>query len=128
MPKRSEPSYETIFSGLAPTATTTERLSALGEIGLTAVQVCVAVHVTDRALRNWKNNSSVPSAQHLERLDDLRTVMSLLIFEKRLPAERAAQWMCSRLIQPPYERPIDILSTDPHIVIAAASAVNKSVE
>jgi hypothetical protein len=112
---------ECALPGLSPISTTQERIAALLEIGLPAVELRTAIGgVSEATIRNWSEHATVPRNGAIRALDDLRTCV-VALHEAGLEGERAVGWLTSRNLGKWLrgERPIDMLAVDPLLVLAA---------
>lgn len=111
---------------LAPTATVRERLDAFRELGLTVSHVAIALDVTEAAVRKWYGASRPAlSASSQRSLDYLRLTLFELLRRYASEPERAASWLTSlnpQLGLEPARAPLELLPTDPQIVVALAIA------
>jgi hypothetical protein len=101
---------EVIDKGLEPTASTQERVFALGEIGLTQADIAYAVEAQPVTVARWSQErfAGKDAWKGAEKLDDLRCVMGKLML-KGMEPERACRLMHSRMEAPPHERPLDLI-------------------
>ena len=109
-----------ILEGLKPTSTVEERLHALRKSGIPSTLIAKVLGVSESSIRNWYSGYAKPKTEAYERLDDIRTTMQMLTEGGNLPPERATQWLNSREEEPPFDRPIDIIATNPDKVFELA--------
>ena len=108
--------------GLAPTATTRERIEALLAAGLPPARLREALGgVSEATIRNWMSqDASVPREPATRALDDLRAAM-VALRQVGMDNERAVAWLTSRNLDGwlAGARPIEVIASDPLAVLAA---------
>jgi hypothetical protein len=98
-------------------------IPALKSIGITDSMISQAIEVTEATIRNWASGRTQPRSDEVrDRLDDLRTVLQVLI-EGGESIEDAVEWLKSRENASPYDRPIEVISRLPEKVIKQAGQV-----
>jgi phosphoribosyl-ATP pyrophosphohydrolase len=110
----------TVLFGLQHPNKTSECIASLKETGLSFRMIARATDVSEAAVRNWAAGTHRPRAQAFNKFDDLRFTMLVLTQETGLSFDDAVDWMTSRETVPPWERPLDIISSNPEKVIKAA--------
>lgn len=109
-----------IPEGLRPTASPRERISVLLALGLSVEELALSLGVAANTIRSWADGSAEPRRSADRVLDDLRTVV-VALDEAGVQGARAVRWLRSRnRAWLDNERPLDILRSDPLLVLAAA--------
>lgn len=126
MPPRrsSEPAADEherlLANSLGHKSTVTDRIDGLVEVGWSISELADIVGVTDEAVRIWRRKNDIPRRRNRDILDDLRAVV-LVLLQGNTSREEILQWFHSR---PPGQthapRPIDLITSDPEAVAAAA--------
>jgi hypothetical protein len=117
-PRRGRPNPDELEEWLKPSATISERVHGLLEIGLHASDIAKTTGVSVSALRNWSTGQARPRPDASIALDDLRASARILL-EGGMHPDRIAQWLAGW--NPKIEgRPLDIIGTRPMDVRAAA--------
>ncbi len=83
-----------------------EIVDALKRFGVTQAEVAAVAHVSDRAVRGWRE--SAIRTENYDRLAELRDVVLLL--SDSLTARGVAQWLRARNRLLDRQRPIDVLA------------------
>ncbi len=107
---------------LSHKSTIPERIEALTALGVTISELASTIGVSDESVRGWLKQSSTPRRQYSNVIDDIRAV-ALILLDGDFPVERITSWFHST---PPGHRraprPIDVITSDPQAVAAAAVA------
>jgi hypothetical protein len=107
-------------AGLSNASSTKERLTALLDAGLPHAELRAAVGISDATLRNWLDEATVPRGGTARALDDLRVAV-VALHHAGLSGRRGIQWLLSRNLGrwTRGARPIDLVQTDPLLLLAA---------
>lgn len=94
-----------------------EIVDALKSFGVTQVDVASVTHVSDRAVRGWRNGDIRPD--RYDRLAQLRDLVLLL--SDSLTPRGVGQWMHAKNRILGGERPVELLAEDRHDEVRAAA-------
>ncbi len=83
-----------------------EIVDALRPYGVTQAEIAAITHVSDRAVRGWRE--SAIRTQHYDRLAELRDLVRILSDSRS--ARGVSQWLRARNRLLDRERPIDLLA------------------
>lgn len=110
--------------GLSSTSSTRERVTALLAAGLPHAELRAALGVSDATLRNWIDEATAPRGSATRALDDLRLAV-VALHHAGLPGKHGVQWLLSRNLGrwTAGARPIDLLQSDPLLLLAAVQDV-----
>jgi hypothetical protein len=111
----------TVPKGLTYDSSTSDRLRALMEMGLTTMQLrSVLSNCSDATLRNWLDGTTTPRDHALVLLDDLRAVV-VALGHAGIRGPSATKWLFSRNFSRWIggRRPIEMLAEQPLRLLAA---------
>jgi hypothetical protein len=91
------------------------------ELGFTQKAVAALTGVNERSVRNWKERSVVISARHVDRLQEVTDIVTML--DGTLTDQGIVQWFNARLRYLGGRRPIELMQ-EGHVgkVVQAAEA------
>jgi hypothetical protein len=111
----------TVPKGLTYDSSTSERLRALMDMGMTPLQLrSVLNDCSDATLRNWLDGATTPRDHALVLLDDLRAVV-VALGHAGIRGHSATKWLFSRNFGRWIggQRPIEMLADQPLRLLAA---------
>jgi len=84
-----------------------DRVSRLLELGFTQKGVAALTGVNERSVRNWKERSVVVSARHVDLLQEVADIVTML--DGSLTDQGIVQWFNARLRYLGGRRPIELM-------------------
>lgn len=102
---------------LKASSTTSTRVEGCLALGISAGELVEMTGVSDATIRNWRAGVCRPRHQGGRVLDDLRSVVKILV-TGGLQSEEVLAWLRSIATEGPMvdKRPLEIIATEPDLV------------